>query len=440
MRFRASAVALALVVLTGVPAAASPPANDDLAGAAGFTLGDEIVGVNDEATEEASEPLAPYCWSGTSEIGNTLWYRFTAPNNTFVSIGRDEGELPVVSVLYEGTTFADLTPMACAAGILQTAVSGGRTYFLQIGGSGGQTGRFRLATSLHPLPQDDDHLADDLAAAGTVRSPYLAQRVELLDATTEAFEDPLCGGPWYPAGTMWLKMIAPADGMMVLDGTYGVITNVYRGTAAGDLAPVGCETADDQYDYGGMRFPVLAGETYALQFLDSVWDLNPFFVFLHGPYGRPANDDLAAATNIAGLPFSDEVVMWGASDEPDEPASACTTIEGGQAAARPEGWSVRVPQSGIWYRYAADEIRSVAVDVRGSDFNDIEVEVFMVEGEDLISVACGLSLLVAGTSGTTFTSLSDREYLIRISGARWLSRDSTEDLTLGTLRVTISGS
>ncbi len=100
------------------------------------------------ATTETSEPVSPSC-AGGGAIGKTLWYRITPGGSTTVTLDTfgsahlDATTMDTVLVLYQGAALNALTPIGCsddagAAGstsrISSVALTGGQTYYVQVGG------------------------------------------------------------------------------------------------------------------------------------------------------------------------------------------------------------------------------------------------------------------------------------------------------------------
>ncbi|MGE0639393.1 MAG: hypothetical protein AB7G12_07305 [Thermoanaerobaculia bacterium] len=87
--------------------------------------------------------------------------------------------------------------------------------------------------------------------------------------------------------------------------------------------------------------------------------------------GGPANDDCAAATPIASLPFSDTIDTTGATDEGGEPASSCT-----------------LSGASVWYSYTnANAVpQFVNVESCGSGFDTV-LEVFTGTCGSLVPLA-----------------------------------------------------
>jgi hypothetical protein len=114
-----------------------PPPNDSFASAQAIPVPTSLTGSNRAATVESGEPT-PSCAS----IGRTLWYRFTPNQDGSVTITVAGSEtLDASFAVYTGSSLASLSEVACREvtgrnGTEQTSVTvtGGVTYFIQLGG------------------------------------------------------------------------------------------------------------------------------------------------------------------------------------------------------------------------------------------------------------------------------------------------------------------
>lgn len=72
---------------------------------------------------------------------------------------------------------------------------------------------------------------------------------------------------------------------------------------------------------------------------------------------QPSNDDLADAVAITAFPFEDEATNVGATGEPDEASSECSSSSGAL--------------NGVWWVYEADQDGVLHIDTDGSDFDRV---------------------------------------------------------------------
>ena len=187
------------ITAPGTPVVATSDAFGAAAGVA--TLPYQQTGATTaSATVEAGEPT-PSC--GT--IGKTVWFRYTpAASGTLIADTIGSGFDTLLAV-YRGSTLGGLTQVGCnddidnaasnLASKAQFAVTGGQTYYVQVGGFKGQSGvpasgalTFHLTEVL--VPPANDAFA---AAAGVATLPFSRAALDTRAATTEAGEPtPTC--------------------------------------------------------------------------------------------------------------------------------------------------------------------------------------------------------------------------------------------------------
>ena len=92
------------------------------------------------ATTQAGENVDPTC---SDFVGKTVWFAYTPASNTTVTASTAGSSYDTVLVLYQGTSLAGLTPLACdddsiavsgPSKITSAALTGGQTYYFQVGG------------------------------------------------------------------------------------------------------------------------------------------------------------------------------------------------------------------------------------------------------------------------------------------------------------------
>lgn len=439
MRARALLLSIAAVLALPASASAAPPPNDHLVAATAVGIGDEIGATNEDATVEAEEPVEPSCLEGQATTGRTLWYRVVAPSSADLVFETSSSDVSAVVVLYAGESFPTLSEVGCGTwGSMRTTVTAGSAYLLQVGGYNADPGSlvFALQMSPTPPPPDEAEFADDLANAGAVSPPYTTMGIAFPDATIEDGEEELCDRSRFyePSGTLWLRITAPTEGAVSVETNGDIATNVYRGSSLEEIVPVRCETMVHAWDWTPMRFHAEAGQSYALQLFTEGYISGSFTLTLGGVYARPGNDMVADATMIAGLPYTDEVSMWDASVEADEPTSPCTSA---MEARRAAGVGYYGPGPSVWYGYEASEARDVVISTSDSDFADI-VEVYLIDEDRRVGIACYVSAIVIGRSVRSFSALPGRRYLIGVSAEQYRGSGYDADPWLGTLRVTFS--
>ncbi len=111
-----------------------------------------VAGSTSQATTESGEPVS----CGSSTIGKTIWFR-VIPNASGALTATTAGsDFDTVLALYTGSTLGSLQQLKCnddAGGSTRTSrlfqmVTGGQTYYLQLGGYRDEGGQFKLQAAL----------------------------------------------------------------------------------------------------------------------------------------------------------------------------------------------------------------------------------------------------------------------------------------------------
>lgn len=154
------------------------------------------------------------------------------------------------------------------------------------------------ATPAHAAPVNDNFSAATLLPA----TGRLTQ--SNIGATAEAGEPASITGT--PYATAWFKWVAPATRRTTFDteqSPLDTVLSIYTGTALNNLVEVAADddgfSCDDAQSF--IEFPAVQGTTYYIQL--GTWDAADTSASLRltwngGWTGRPANDDLAAATVV----------------------------------------------------------------------------------------------------------------------------------------------
>jgi hypothetical protein len=217
--------------------------------------------------------------------------------------------------------------------------------------------------------------------------PYNSGPLDPLNFTTY-FDDPLpsCSLGGAAIGpSIWFQYDALADGLLDLDASLSVhddtIIAAYTGTR-GALTEVGCNDDIDLYDLltpelrSRLVLPVAAGTTYYIQFGGwSIGAVDPLQLTAD-LVTAPANDNIASATNITSLPFSDlGVDLFTASWDPvNDPWPSCN------ANAYELGPTV-------WYTYTPTAAEVLNINV-GYDFGDPIIGIYTGAPGSLVEQAC----------------------------------------------------
>ena len=111
----------------------------------------------------------------------------------------------------------------------------------------------------------------------------------------------------------------------------------------------------------------------------------------------PANDDLAAATPVAAIPYTDSVATGEATTEPGEPVETCAPFA-----------------STVWYAVTLGSTGDVRIDTAGSNY-DTTVAVWEGSGfDDATLVACNDDTFAGLQSALTFSASAGTTYLVQV--------------------------
>jgi hypothetical protein len=115
---------------------------------------------------------------------------------------------------------------------------------------------------------------------------------------------------------------------------------------------------------------------------------------------QPANDDLAAATEVDALPFTETVDTTDATVEPDEP------IEGDEFCP-PQG-------STVWYAMTLDASQPVTMNTAGSDYDTTLAVYTGTDYGDLSLVGCNDDTFLGLQAALTIDAEAGVTYLIQV--------------------------
>ena len=236
-----------------------PPANDNFANAAFFTLDESTpFSVNPDltaATTEAGEPY-PGCSYG---VYRTVWYSFTPADNGRVS-GSYGGNNPFLGV-YTGSSFNGLTSSWCSSwgGGVDFPVSSGTTYFIQLGVNYDWAAGGALLNLSFRMAPPNDNFAN---ATQMTNLPY-EDPIDIFAATVEIGERrPSCGDPYR---TVWYTFTPELSKAFTADAGYAwwwSFMAVYKEDSPGEFTEVSCR---NDYWGGSLTFLVESGKKYFIQ-------------------------------------------------------------------------------------------------------------------------------------------------------------------------------
>jgi len=342
----ATLVALSAVVLPAAPAMAQP-SNDNFADArtvTGVPYSDtvEVTG----STVETGEPVSACRETGAPS--GTVWYAFTPADTTTVNI-TPTANFELILAVYTGSSLTTLAEMACqfSQSPLYLSVTGGQTYYLQIGTFFDRTGTLQLDIAFPPPPPASDDFADATSVTGV---PY-SDTVEVTGSTLETGEPvSACADAVAPTGTVWYAF-TPAEtstAKIAVTGAHYVLA-VYTGISLTTLTEVTCQ----QSELRPLSLPVTAGQTYYLQIGTFHHQTGTLQLDIMPPPPPPATDDFADARTVTGVPYSDIVEVTGSTVETGEPVSACRGMAG--------------PSGTVWYTFTPTGTTNVNI-TRTADF------------------------------------------------------------------------
>jgi hypothetical protein len=281
-RFWATGVVAAVAALLSLPgiASAAPPSNDDYTNAQTLALFTVITTDTTDATTAAGEPVTPgnpgFC-GGTSQMGNTVWYKVSAPaGGGQISVNTFGSGFDTLIVVYNtdgnpAPAFAnalvcsdDAAAFSLGTSRLSFAAADGSDYLIQVGGffdgATAASGFLRVIASDSPPPNDNRAAAQDVTAGAVLDN---RDNVGATEETAAPAEDLSCPDPnERPLGsTVWFHYAASATGMATFTTTgLDTVMQVYRGS---DAAPLKCnDDSPNQVGPSRVSLDVTPGDYY----------------------------------------------------------------------------------------------------------------------------------------------------------------------------------
>ena len=376
--------------------AQNPPANDDICNAEELFMFDPPTGGSTvDATDELGE-INPGCFTGANL--ETVWYKFTAPNNgydvrittdfqdtlidTQIAVYEAPGDCANLFTLNqeiacESADNGDVTSFSTTLEADNLTI--GDTYYIQVDKEGTTpNGLFEIA--VESIPPNDD-LCDSETIFVSQGNPD-GNDYTLLGASEEANEPAASCFDDGINGSVWFDFVAPENGEVTIstDLSGGSLSDseiaVYEAPGdCADLSTLGPEVGCNQ-DISTANFlssvnltNLNAGDTYYLQ-VDR-WgtaDDGRFGVEITTP--APTNDDICDAIDLTfgGSTTPDQYSNLGASSETDEPVPGC--FFGGV-------------DNSVWFKFTAPanadgQDLKVTTDFAGGTLTDTEVAVYGV--------------------------------------------------------------
>lgn len=398
------------------------PDNDDFADATPIIgpLPQEIFGWSSFATKEPDEPD-----HAGDPGGASVWYLWTAPSSSTVSIAACSFFMSPVLGVYTGASVDQLSEVAAGSEVSDSSCStnrsevvfeavAGTSYKIAVDGMLGGQGSFTLDISSSPA--NDEFDGSEVLSASL---PAFASGNNYL-ATKEPLEPDHAGHPG--GASLWYSWTPEAAGRVAIstcsfgfDSLLGVYTGAslegLESVASNDDGPDGlCEATDSE-----VRFEAEAETTYRIA-VDGKGGGGPFDLSLYGP---PGNDNFEQARE---LPAELPVLRWSsnkvASKQAEEP----------EHDGNPGGASV-------WYSWTPSSSRAVEIALCGEGGLDPLLGVYTGEGfADLSQVAAAQpgtdSDCAGGGRAVGFTATAGTTYWLAVDG-----RDGDE----GGFELTIRG-
>lgn len=368
--FRGATGGVILTVKPGLPP--TPPVNDNFSAA--IDLGDErpvaVTGTNANATAEAGEPEHAF-----NAAVRSVWWKWTAPVTTTVSVNTLGSSIDTVLAVYTGTAVDALTLIEAnddaTGGTLQSGLSfaavAGTSYYIAVDGFNGASGALQLTVNLVAPP--NDQFANRRTLGNAVALSVAGTNA---GATTEAGEPEHAGRA--ANHTVWWSWTAPVtmDTMVsTLGADFDPVLAVYTGGSVKTLTLVESNDNVSGLDANSrVVFRAVAGMTYHLVVGSAVAEAMGDFGFTIARttiVPAPANDAFAAAADLASV-FSATInaTSTGATAEAGEPSHAGS-----------------LPRGSVWWRWTAPFAGTLTLDTAGSA---IDTRLAMYSGSSVSSL------------------------------------------------------
>ncbi len=293
---------------------------DDLADAIlvpGLPFADTLSNVS--AGLESGEATA----SCSAEVGRSVWWRYTPSFSGVMVANTDSSGFDTILSVHTGSGHP-LTEIACdddsgapgGRSRLSFVVAKDSTYFIRVTGFNDAMGTVVL--SLIPTP-------DNLNGAVQITSLPFADTLSNVGAGLEAGEQTaFCAGASDGGNSVWWALTPGLPFTLIVDtdtSLFNTILSVHVGNGH-PLVELGCDDDGGALPFTSkLTLTVFPGVTYYFRvvgFGGASGDIR-FNVKLK----LPPNDDLANATPVPGLPFSDTLSSTGTTVEFNEPGTVC---------------------------------------------------------------------------------------------------------------------
>lgn len=299
----------------------------------------------------------------------------------------------------------------------------GTTYYVYIaywfsGGTSTDVGTFTISRTCTtpPPPLSNDEPCNAIPLTVSSSCSY-ATYTNAGATATSGVTAPGCAS--YSGGDVWFRAVVPANGILVIDTTTGVITDsgmaVYSGTCSG-LTLIEC---DDDDGTGLMSYLSMSGLTAGSTIYIRVWEFGndnngTFGICVTSPV-PPTNDN---CTGVSTLTVN--------SGENCLSSTSGTTFGATQSQVGCSGTA----EDDVWYQFTANGTRQTITVTPGTASNMV-FQVFSGSCGSLTSLACINATTGSNAETTTLTGLT--------SGVTYFVRVYTEGTTLpGTFTICVT--
>ena len=253
------------LTLTVTGSAIEGPTNDDFSNRIPL-IGANLTttGSNQRSTIQPSEP------SLLGQSSHSVWWTWTAPRSSSVTISLAGSSFNTVLGVYTGTTIGALTEVAAnddseAANTSQVTfnATAGTTYQICVDGSGDAQGNIQMSILQGSAsPPQNDQFANRQSVSG-----------EVVSTTGSSFDaSPEAGEPDHYPGqaatkSVWWTWTAPANARVTINtvgSAFDTLLAVYTGGSLDELAPVASDDQSGGNNTSQVFFRAVAGMTYQI--------------------------------------------------------------------------------------------------------------------------------------------------------------------------------
>ncbi len=389
-----------------------PLPNDRLADAIEITsLPFTGSGFNYGAGPEDDE--AAFSCAAVGDEENSVWWKYTSTEDGILTVDTYGSSFNTTLSIWTGDTHP-LTEEVCAGQgssldetTVHAAVATGEEYYIRVAGisSGNLSVEGSITLNAEMAAPIEN---DDLADAIDIPSLPFEDTGSNVGAAMENDEVmPSCQDE--ADNSVWWQYTASENGVLVVDTEGSAIYTTLSAWTGSDhpLTELACDESGTTSD---VSLPVVTGETYFIRIAGTFRSMNQGDVRLNASL-LPSlnNDDLADAVEITSFPFSDETTNVGATGEPDEVSSECSSSSGAL--------------NSVWWVYDAQQNGVLNVDTDGSDF-DLVLSLWTGTEHPLEEVACSDD----SPEHLSRNVSAGESYFIRVSG---YSESGEGDISLG---------